>query len=135
MALALVVTIIAALVAAQLLRMVFPGKPSRLQGWLVDAIRTLADRVRGRRPDPPDPFEVLRLQTRLGALIGEIRAIEADPGVYAKAHRLAAMRAAYDDLLAEACELARVPVEPDKPHGDDVRWEEEQQLAERGWYW
>lgn len=135
MAFALVVTIIAALVASELLHMVFAGKPSRSRLWLVDTFRTLADRVRGRRPAPPDPFEVLRLQTRLGALADEIRAIEADPGVYAKAHRLVAIRAAYDDLLAEACELARVPVEPDKPRGDDVRWEEERQLAERGWSW
>lgn len=99
---------------------------------LVAMVRFLG---RGPRPQEPDPFEVLRVQSRLGAIADEIRAVEADPKIYAKAHRLTALRAAYDDLLAEACDLADVPVGPGRRRGDGVRWHAEQELAARGWSW
>jgi hypothetical protein len=81
-------------------------------------------RVRGRFhrrvvPDP-DPFDTLRLQTRLGHLAGQIR--------------LMALEAAYDDLLDEACRLAGVPQLDLQPR-EERRWREEQELASRGWSW
>ena len=97
-----------------------------------------ADRLGGRlhpRPVPgPDPFDTLRLQTRLGHLAGEIRRVE-DTRMYAKAHKLMALEAAYDDLLDEACRLAGVSEEADLKRGEAKRWLEEQELASRGWSW
>ena len=61
-----------------------------------------------RRKQPPDPFEALRVQTRLGAVADEIRALHYDDSAYARAARLEARAAAYDALLREACELAGV---------------------------
>ena len=86
------------------------------------------------RPEPtPDPFEVLRVQTRLAELSRQILALEADRHVFAKAHRLRATRAAYDDLLLEACRLAGVAVT--EPRGVQERWREEVELSSRGWTW
>jgi hypothetical protein len=90
---------------------------------------------RRRRAPEPDPFDTLRLQTRLGHLAGEIRRIETAPRVYARAHRLMAVEAAYDDLLDEACRLAGVPTEADLQRGEEKRWLEEQALTSRGWSW
>lgn len=88
-----------------------------------------------RHSEPePDPFETLRVQTRLGHLSGKIRSVESSPHVYARAHRLMALEAAYDDLLEEACRLAGVP-EPGAARPEDRRWQEEQELAARGWTW
>lgn len=110
-------------------------------------------------PPPPDPFEVLALQVRLGLLADQLRALESDPQVFARARRLMAVRSAYDALLAEACRLAGV--EPDEDGGapvpgeqragrdrtgmhrsehvtvvsDDERFREEMELASRGWSW
>jgi hypothetical protein len=92
-------------------------------------------RLRRRRPAPPDPFVTLRLQTRLGVLADKIREVEATPRVYAKAHRLTALEAAYDDLLHEACRLAGAPAEPELRGDGDRRWREEMALATRGWSW
>lgn len=94
-----------------------------------------ADRLRGNAERRPDPFEALRLQTRLSVLAGQIRSLEGSEWVYAKAHRLEAHRAAYDDLLDEACRLAGVPVEPGQGRGENRRWYEELELAARGWSW
>ena len=101
-------------------------------------VHRAADRLGGRlhrRPIPgPDPFVTLRLQTRLGHLAGEIRRVEATR-MYAKAHKLMALEAAYDDLLDEACRLAGVSEEADLKRGEAKRWLEEQELASRGWSW
>ena len=97
------------------------GRPPR---W-----RALAARLDRRKPPPPDPFETLRVQARLGILAAEIRWLEGDEAqVYAKAHRLRASRGAYADLLGDACRLAGVP-----PTGDPD--EREVALAARGWTW
>lgn len=94
------------------------------------------DRVaRHRRPPVADPFEVLRLQLRLGAVADQVRALEADAHVYAKAHRLRATRAAYDDLLTEACLLAGVQPVPEARRSEGERLREEVELASRGWSW
>jgi hypothetical protein len=118
-----------------LLDHVLPHPPSRLRRRLQPLVDRLAVRLRRHPGAQPDPFDTLRLQTRLGELAGEIRRVEATPRVYAKAHRLVALQAAYDDLLDEACRLAGVPGEADLERGEQKRWLEEQELATRGWSW
>lgn len=127
--------VLAALVALAALRVVLPRPPSRLQLWWMRCWGAVVDRVRGRREPVPDPFDALRLQTRLGVLADEIRDLETAPRVFAKAHRLTAARAAYDDLLDEACRLADVPVTQEEARGEALRWYEEQELSARGWSW
>ncbi len=94
-----------------------------MRGWL----------LRGR-PAPPDPFAALHVQMRLSELSRQISVLEADPYVFAKAHRLRATRAAYDDLLVEACRLAGVVV-GEGPRSTEERWREELELSSRGWSW
>ena len=89
--------------------------------------------VRGSTSPEPDPFEALRIQSRLGALASQLQQLPMHEA--AAAHRLAALRGAYDDLLAEACELAQVPAPAAGTDGEERRRYEEQQLAERGWSW
>ncbi|GAB2699120.1 hypothetical protein [Thalassiella azotivora] len=132
------VTLVAVVLCVAALRGLLPS-PSGRPGPLARATTRARDAWRRRwarrHPRPPDPFAALRLQTRLGILAEHIRMLEADDDVYAKAHRLVAARAAYDDLLDEACALAGVPLDPDRPRGDDRRWEEELALSARGWTW
>lgn len=119
-----------------LLNLVLPQPPrSRWRRGLQTSAERLAGRLRRRTVPEPDPFDTLRLQTRLGDLAGKIRRVEATPRIYAKAHRLMALEAAYDDLLDEACRLAGVPAEADLQRGEEKRWHEEQELASRGWSW
>jgi hypothetical protein len=118
-----------------LLYQVSPHAPSRWRLHLKRLVKRLTAR-RGRRAlAEADPFETLRLQTRLGLLADEIRRIGATPRVYAKAHRLVALETAYDDLLDEACRLAGVAEDADLEPGEQKRWLEEQALATRGWSW
>lgn len=119
-----------------LLSLVLPQPPpSRWRRGLQAAAERLTGRLHRRSAPEPDPFVTLQLQTRLGQLAGKIRQVETTPRIYAKAHRLMALEAAYDDLLDEACRLAGVPPEPDLARGEEKRWLEEQQLASRGWSW
>src|SRR5262245_30296151 len=114
---------------------VLPHPMSRGRRRLQPLVERIAARL-GRRTAPAaDPFETLWLQTRLGHLASEIRRIESAPRIYAKAHRLMALEAAYDDLLDEACRLAGVPDQADLKRGEQKRWLEEQELATRGWSW
>ncbi|MFC8921128.1 hypothetical protein [Cellulosimicrobium sp. NPDC057127] len=95
---------------------------------------------RRRRGRVPDPLETLALQVRLSELTAELRRIEADPDVYARAHHYLAVQGAYDALLREACRLTGLPVE-DVPlragfrAGDAERFREELELSARGWSW
>lgn len=95
---------------------------------------------RRRRARVPDPLETLALQVRLSELTAELRRIEADPDVYARAHHYLAVQGAYDALLREACRLTGLPVE-DVPlragfrAGDAERFREELELSARGWSW
>ena len=88
-----------------------------------------------------DPFEVLRVQLRLGALADEVRALERNTNLYARGHHLKATQAAYDALLIEACELAGISTRPDPcarrtfSQGEQERFREEVELASRGWSW
>jgi hypothetical protein len=118
-----------------LLNHVLPHPPSRWHRRLQPMLERLAARLGRPTVAEADPFETLRLQTRLGHLAGKIQRIEATPRIYAKAHRLMALEAAYDDLLDEACRLAGVPAEADLERGEHKRWLEEQELATRGWSW
>lgn len=131
-----------------------PGPPPRwrvrLGGWLRRVggrlLRLVPSRLRPSRLPPrsrrrePDPFEVLSLQLRLGVLAQQLRALEADPHVYGRAHRLTAAQSAYDALLAEACRLAGVdvsapPLRPRVVPDEPERFREEMELASRGWSW
>lgn len=127
---ALVAMVVAVLAAMVLLDLLLPPYPSR---WHVPLIRTW-ERMRPTHPVEPDPFVALRLQQQLGAVSDQIRRLDGDPHVYARAHRLEAARAAYDDLLAEACALACIPTPTRRPRAE-MRWEEEQELMRRGWTW
>jgi hypothetical protein len=123
------------LVLCALLNAVVPHPPSRVSRWLWSPVKKLVRRRRRPIVPEPDPFDTLRLQTRLGHLAGKIRLVEATPHVYAKAHKLMALEAAYDDLLDEACRLAGVPGDVGLARGEEKRWQEEQELTSRGWSW
>lgn len=98
------------------------------------------DRRARRRPAPPDPLTTLSIQLRLAELATELRRIEADPDVYARAHHYLAVQGAYDALLREACRLTGLTVE-DAPlraglrSGEEERFREELELSARGWSW
>ena len=119
-----------------LLSLLLPNPPpSRWRRRVQRRTARLTGRLR-RRPEPePDPFDTLRLQTRLGHLSTKIRSVESTPHVYARAHRLMALEAAYDDLLDEACKLAGCPDPAEQQRSEAKRWQEEQELAARGWSW
>ncbi|WP_235915442.1 hypothetical protein [Puerhibacterium puerhi] len=95
---------------------------------------------RRRRIPGPDPLTTLRLQVRLGELARQLRDVEQDPAVYARAHHWHATQGAYDALLREACRMAGVPVD-DRPLRADERTAAaerlriELELAARGWSW
>jgi hypothetical protein len=110
------------------------------------ATHRAAARLRRRfapAPTDPDPFTVLHVQHRLGLIATELRVLEAedaDRTYYARAHRIHTRRSAYDQLLAEACELAGVPAQHPGPQGRicrnaDERFSAEMELAARGWHW
>ena len=114
-----------------------PGTASvwRARLRLADRLERAALLLRSRRRRrPPDPFETMRLQQRLGVLADQIRTLEDDRYVYAKAQRLIAHRGAYDDLLDEAFALAGLPV-PEQGRGEARRLDAELELTGRGWSW
>jgi hypothetical protein len=96
--------------------------------------------TRTRSARAPDPLVTLRLQVRLGQLATELRRVEEDPDVYARAHHWFAVQGAYDALLREACRLAGLPMDADPLRADernaaDERLREELELSSRGWSW
>jgi len=82
---------------------------------------------------PPDPFRVLDVQLRLARLADEVRRVEAQPAMLARAHHLRAALEAYDAVLAEACALAQTTAGP--AASDDLRLDRELLLSARGWSW
>ncbi|HWD83921.1 MAG TPA: hypothetical protein VG497_33700 [Kribbella sp.] len=124
------------LLLCALLGLLLPSpRPSRVRRGLQSRTMHVLSRLHRRPVAEPDPFDTLRLQTRLGYLSTKIRSVESTPHVYARAHRLMALEAAYDDLLDEACRLAGCPEEPGSERSEAKRWQEEQELAARGWSW
>jgi len=116
----------------------FPGTgdPPRWRTALATLLEHWARRL--RRPPPPapcDPFATLRVQQRLGAVADHVRALEVDPRTFARAERIIASQLAYDQLLAEACRLAGVDVQPHVSGDPAERFREEVELAARGWTW
>ncbi|MFI2364006.1 hypothetical protein [Promicromonospora sp. NPDC019610] len=95
---------------------------------------------RTRQKPAPDPLVTLRLQSRLGQLAAELRHVEEDPDLYARAHHWFAVQNAYDALLREACRLADLPTDSDPLRASehsaaDERLREELELSARGWSW
>lgn len=87
-----------------------------------------------------DPLRVLRVQVRLGQLAAELRRIETDGEIYARAHHYFAVRGAYDALLQEACALVGLTttqrlLRAGEQDGADERLREELELSSRGWSW
>jgi hypothetical protein len=78
-------------------------------------------------------METLVVQWRLSRLAWEIRHLESGESRWAKAHHLRAAELAYDDLLAEACGLAGVPVPVAVPAVRRLIMESD--LRFRGWTW
>ena len=128
----LVIMTLALGLALLLLGALVRPKPERRR-WRLAHLAAGRTGARGSAPPGPDPFEALRIQSRLGVLARELQQLPMHEA--AAAHRLAAVRGAYDDLLAEACELAQVPPPAAGTAGAARRRYEEQQLAERGWSW
>ncbi|MFI2105121.1 hypothetical protein ACH436_17640 [Isoptericola sp. NPDC019693] len=112
------------------------------RSWLrSDAHRDgVARRAHRRRAPATDPLLTLTVQVRLGELARELRAIDDDPQVYARAHHVRAAQGAYDALLREACRLAGLsvvdlPLRAGERAESDERLREELELSARGWSW
>ncbi len=125
--------------------------PPRWQSRAADVV----DRWRTRRADrrsggtgkdgvrpqhEVDPFDALSVQIRLGVIAAQLRSIEDDPRIWARARRFQATQHAYDDLLAQACRLAGIDLdEAEHRYGrnrtEPERLREEVELASRGWTW
>lgn len=92
-----------------------------------------------RRGTPePDPFAMLTVQEQLSRIAAHIRALDADPKVWARGRRMIAAQTAYDAVLAEACRMAGVDLDVAPmplPLDEPERFREEIELAERGWSW
>ena len=102
-----------------------------------DLLDTVRRRMTGRgqpvTPDP-DPFRTLALQARLTRLVGEMAALDRDPSPrFARAHHARAACRAYDQTLAEACEVAGLPVPTGS--GPESRLLAEAGLLQAGWTW
>lgn len=107
---------------------------ARVAGVL-DRVATRVRHGRHGAPPPPDPFDALHVQVRLGIVADHLRRLEEDTHAWARAERIIASQLAYDALLAEACRLAGVEVLP-RAKGDPwERMREEVELASRGWTW
>ena len=92
-------------------------------------------RVTGRAGQPTvDPFKTLELQARLSRLARELEELqcESSPRFAVGHHARAAMRA-YDQTLADACELVGLPVPPGD--GASTRLLAEASLLHAGWTW
>jgi hypothetical protein len=88
---------------------------------------------RSRHEPAPDPFVSLSVQSHLSRVAWEIRRLERDDELWARAHHLRAALHAYDDLLCEASALAGIPI-PDGP-APIRRLILESQLQSHGWSW
>lgn len=85
------------------------------------------------RRSTADPFATLALQVRLTEVSALLREIDRDERMMCRGERWVATRAAYDGLLADACELAGV-VAPERAT-EDERLRAELELVCKGWSW
>ncbi len=109
---------------------------TRLRSAVAGVLDRVAARVRhGRNVPPPDPFDALHVQLRLGIVAEHLQRLEADTHAWARAERIIASQLAYDALLADACRLAGVEVLPRAAGDPWERMREEVELAARGWTW
>ncbi|MGF0115370.1 hypothetical protein ACQFYA_03450 [Promicromonospora sp. Marseille-Q5078] len=112
-----------------------------VRSWLCsDDHRRAVSRRRRRRRAVGDPLVTLMVQVRLGELARELRAIDDDPLVFARAHHARAAQGAYDALLREACRLAGLsvvdlPMRAGERAESAERMREELELSSRGWSW
>ncbi len=97
-------------------------------------------RWRGHYEVQPDPFAALEVQLQLTRVSEQLRALLAEPRVWARGRRVIATQAAYDGLLATACRLAGVETfdedtVPGLTRSESEREREEFELLVRGWAW
>jgi hypothetical protein len=97
-------------------------------------------RWRTRNELPPDPFAVLEVQFQLTRVSEQLRALHAEPRVWARGRRVIATQAAYDGLLGTACRPAGVETfaedsVPGLTRSETEREREELELLARGWAW
>jgi hypothetical protein len=132
----LVLTLAPGLAFVALLSLMPSGEPPpRWRTGIANGLERLAVRIRGRHPKAPDPFVALRVQSRLGIVAQHVQALEGDRRAMARAERIVASELAYDDLLAEACQMAGVDIPPHAIGDRGERFREEVELAGRGWAW
>lgn len=89
--------------------------------------------TRAQRRPMVDPFTALEVQMALSRVERLIADLQSEDGRFARAHHLRAARAAYDQLLDEACRLAGVGPLPEA--GAVRRVLAEAELRTRGWSW
>ncbi|GAA3800815.1 hypothetical protein [Cellulomonas soli] len=112
-----------------------PDETPRWRTALAGRLDRLARRLRRERHVSIDPFLALHVQERLGAVADHVQELERDPHTWALAERVIASQLAYDQLLAEACRMAGVEVQPHAKGDPAERFREEVELASRGWAW
>jgi hypothetical protein len=112
-----------------------PDETPRWRLAVARHLEHLARRLRREHRYVPDPFDALRVQTRLSAVANHVHSLEMEPHTFALAERLIASQLAYDQLLAEACGLAGVEVLPRAKGDPQERFREEVELTSRGWSW
>lgn len=84
----------------------------------------------------PDPFLTLETQLRLGSLAGQLRMLDERDQRRGNRRRRRLVLAAYDETLAQACQLAGTP-RYQAPDADPEanRQMTELALGDRGWNW
>jgi hypothetical protein len=111
------------------------GHVPRWRTHLANGLEALARHIRHQRHPLPDPFDALRVQSRLGIVAHHVQLLEEDRRAMARAERIIASQLAYDQLLEEACRLAGVDIPPHAKGDPAERFREEVELAGRGWAW
>lgn len=81
-------------------------------------------------------YALERLAADLRRLAADLDATASEPGVYARAHRMMAIAAAYDQTLLSTCRVLGVPTQSTRPPLSAVeRLEAEASLAQEGVHW
>jgi hypothetical protein len=94
-----------------------------------------------RKRHPPlkslrSDYALERLAADLRRLAADLDATASEPGVYARAHRMMAIAAAYDQTLLSTCRVLGVPMQTRRPPLSAVeRLQAEASLAQEGVHW